>query len=118
MYIIATALFVIGISAGGLWGYYKELTIIGTAFCAALGGFAGSAAGAMLFTYLYFTGRDDPAEEEDIDTSGPAHKQSLLIENTTSDNRKVLNRTVPQKESRAMGGLKKAVRSILKKRGA
>ncbi|MEA1969654.1 MAG: hypothetical protein U9N77_15715 [Thermodesulfobacteriota bacterium] len=63
MYIIASILFFIGIAAGGLYGFIYEQTVLEIIFSSAIGGFVGSAAGGVIFSYLYFISLREEEEE-------------------------------------------------------
>lgn len=65
MYILATALLILGALFGATWGYilgYPVLKIM--VYCFA-GGFAGSMVGGILFTFLYLTADDHGGDENE-----------------------------------------------------
>ncbi len=59
MYIIASSLFIIGIVAGAVYGFMVEKTAMDIAYSIIAGGFAGSAAGGIVFTCLYLSGQNE-----------------------------------------------------------
>lgn len=82
MYIIATTLFILGIMAGGGFGYLYLHTALERLFAVLIGGFLGSSAGAILFIYTYFTSAsyvhsDDENELEQIDWKTPDNDKAL-----------------------------------------
>lgn len=54
MYITATILFILGMAAGSVYGYLYTTSLTGFFLAFATGGFAGSAAGAVVFILFYF----------------------------------------------------------------
>ena len=69
MYIIASLLFIVGIAAGAVYGFMVEKSAMDMVIFIVAGGFAGSAAGGLVFTYLYFTGQNEDGKDihEQID---------------------------------------------------
>ncbi len=64
MYIIASLFFAAGIAAGAIYGFTVEKTGMDIILFTIAGGFAGSAAGGIIFTYLYLTGHNDYDNDE------------------------------------------------------
>jgi len=77
MYISALFIFVIGICTGGLYGYLYLQTPWEMVFSLVTGGFVGSAAGGILFSYLYFTAPGETLETTDLPPPKPPQKQQL-----------------------------------------
>jgi hypothetical protein len=59
MYVIPILLFIAGVSAGGVYGVMSDLGARDLVLALGVGGFAGSALGGILFTYLYFRAPED-----------------------------------------------------------
>jgi len=72
MYIIATLLLIVGTLAGVLYGFMLEKTHLEIIISGIVGGFAGSAAGGLIFTYLYLTSNDDEEPVKLLASSAPA----------------------------------------------
>lgn len=64
MYIIATLLLIIGALSGAIYGFVLEMPCLKIILYCFAGGFAGSAAGGLVFTYLYFTAPNDMDMDE------------------------------------------------------
>ena len=64
MYITATVLFIFGMAAGVAYGYLYTETTPDFFLAFGLGGFLGSAAGAVVFTLFYFTAEEDKPQGE------------------------------------------------------
>ncbi|GEM_PF-5092986 len=80
MYIIASLFFVAGITAGGVYGFMAKKTVMDIIFLSITGGFAGSAAGGIVFIYLYLTGRDeDIIDEQKYGVPGLNYKSNSEI---------------------------------------
>ena len=93
MYIIATALLIIGTLAGAAYGVIFEQTHLETLFSSAAGGFAGSLMGGALFTYLYLTADEEETDEEETPhpetfTALPQKEQSKFIRESTPESDK------------------------------
>ena len=54
MYILATALFILGIIVGGCYGFFYLQTTMERLLAFLISGFLGSSAGAVVFIYSYF----------------------------------------------------------------
>ena len=96
MYMTATAIFIAGITGGTAWGIAYTDSVLHIAVAAAVGGFAGSAAGAVCFAamYLYSSkkegdGSGEPGEEDMLSIvepdpvprlSGPSEEKPVLSE--------------------------------------
>ncbi len=65
MYISATALLVLGALLGATWGFLLDYPALKIAICCFAGGFAGSVAGGILFTFLYLTASDPGGDEDE-----------------------------------------------------
>ncbi|MCP4114936.1 MAG: hypothetical protein GY737_05920 [Desulfobacteraceae bacterium] len=103
MYIIATALLIIGTLAGAAFGVMFEQTHLETLFSSAAGGFAGSLIGGALFTYLYLTADEEEDEDEDETphpetfTALPPREQSGLTRKSTPESDKKLTKRLENK---------------------
>ncbi len=98
MYIIASIFFVIGIAAGALYGIKFEKTGMDIALSIVAGGFAGSAVGGIIFTYLYMTGQND--YEDMVTTEHGKHedeheKHAAIDRYEQNKDKKALNRDIP-----------------------
>ncbi|MDY0376041.1 MAG: hypothetical protein RBQ72_09970 [Desulfobacterium sp.] len=65
MYISATALLILGALSGAAYGFISGFPIFKTIIYCFAGGFAGSVAGAFLFTFLYFKSTDTDSSGKD-----------------------------------------------------
>ena len=76
MYIIAILFFIVGIAAGAVYGFIVDKSAMDMVIFIVAGGFAGSAAGGLVFTYLYFTGQNE--DEKDINEQRHEEKTQLI----------------------------------------
>ena len=65
MYISATALLILGALAGAAYGVILGFPTLKTIIYCFAGGFAGSVAGAILFTFLYFKSTETEGSDKD-----------------------------------------------------
>lgn len=65
MYILATALLILGALSGATWGYLQDYPVLKIIIYCFAGGFAGSVAGGILFTFLYLTASDPDGDEDE-----------------------------------------------------
>ncbi|MEA2060575.1 MAG: hypothetical protein U9P10_08755 [Thermodesulfobacteriota bacterium] len=88
MYITALILFLTGICAGGLYGFVYDKSAFDLICLTAAGGFAGSAAGGILFTYFYFTSTEELTETSRSQSTSKDSKALSLRTGNTSKHRK------------------------------
>jgi len=88
MYITALILFLTGICAGGLYGFVYDKPAFDLICLTAAGGFAGSAAGGILFTYFYFTSTEELTETSRSQSTSKDSKALSLRTGNTSEHRK------------------------------
>ncbi len=82
MYIIASLFFIVGIAAGAGYGFMAEKSAMDMVIFIVAGGFAGSAAGGIVFTFLYFTGQnEDEKNEHDTFPDSPPRSGSIISTN-------------------------------------
>jgi len=85
MYILATAIFIIGTASGGIYGYMTQQEPLGMIISIIGGGFAGSAAGGLVFTWLYFTSGNETDEDTGETGLVPAATPAGSLEPAHSD---------------------------------
>ncbi|MFO7884790.1 MAG: hypothetical protein R6U68_08215 [Desulfobacteraceae bacterium] len=76
MYITALILFLTGICTGGLYGFVYDKSAFDLICLMAAGGFGGSAAGGIVFTYFYFTSADELTETSKSQSTSKESKQT------------------------------------------
>lgn len=83
MYVTATAIFMAGIIGGTAWGIAYTDSVLHIAMAAVVGGFAGSAAGAVCFAVLYLfsakegDGPEKPVEKNPLSLAEPESERKL-----------------------------------------
>ena len=103
MYIIASLFFIVGIAAGAGYGFMAEKSAMDMVIFIVAGGFAGSAAGGLVFTFLYFTGQnEDEKDEDEKNIDEQIHEKQLQSISTANSSMKMLPEILPGKSSSAI----------------
>jgi len=90
MYIIASLFFISGIAAGAVYGFMVDKSAMDILIFIVAGGFAGSAAGGLVFTFLYFTGQNEYEYEENINEKIDEKKLQAIADTGSNSSMKVL----------------------------
>lgn len=94
MYIIASLFFISGIAAGAVYGFMVDKSAMDILIFIVAGGFAGSAAGGLVFTFLYFTGQNEDEYEyeyeENINEKIDEKKLQAIADTGSNSSMKVL----------------------------